>query len=481
MSSNDSKKRKNNYIWDLISTEGLPHLPPEHPARVTVRAGSLAVALAVVPSLVPLITSKHARKRFKLSELLKREFGVHGFPFALLLVFGGGAWVEWVWNKTETERKEKTDGAENVKKSKRRTAISTFLVSLWAIYRLRKHRNPIESIADIPLTLPVDSLSSRTSPSLDLTIIFCVRALDAVFQRAIREGCSSKGSCSDQDRITAKKHAKLREHLDVLLFTLASSRIMWCFLYQPFRLPRSYVKWISALAEIDNRLVLALQAVRAGTWKYGEKSPAARHILTNYAAELGYPEAWGDPAKLPPLSGPAADKIWQELGVRSRPGRGGLPCELVHGDVMTSSCTVNALTRWIRAFMKAFLIYLPVHTIPTLLVNPMRLLNDPFSFLTAISRSAAFLATLVGTIFSTVCLSRTVLGPKLFPNLPHQTIDGPLGGIALGCITCCLSLYIERGKRRGEIALYVLPRAVRTLFKESWLRSGSLSVELVEK
>jgi hypothetical protein len=42
-------------------------------------------------------------------------------------------------------------------------------------------------------------------------------------------------------------------------------------------------------------------------------------------------------------------------------------------------------------------------------------------------------------------------------------------------------LYIERGKRRGEIALYVLPRAIRTLFKESWLRSGSRSVLWAER
>ncbi|KAG9058825.1 hypothetical protein FS842_000022 [Serendipita sp. 407] len=481
MSSSDRKRWKNSYIWDLISTEGLPHLPPGHPARVTVRAGSLAVALAVVPSLVPLITSKHARKKFKISELLKREFGVNGFPFALMLVFGGGAWLEWGWNRAKATRSGDIKNDESFKRSKRRTAISTFVVSLWAIYRLRNHRKPTQPMADIPLTLSVDNLSSKTSPSLDLTIIFCVRALDALFQHAIRGRCNSEHSSSDTEREDAEKRAKVRGHLDVFLFTLASSRIMWCFVYQPFRLPQSYVKWINALAEIDNRLVLTLRALRAGTWRYGEQSPAARHILTSYAVELGYPAGWGDPAKLPPISGPSADKIWQELGVRSRSGCGGVPCELVHGDVMTPSCAVNALTRWIRAFMKAFLIYLPVHTIPTLLVNPMRFLSDPFSILTAISRSSAFLATFVGTIFSTICLSRTVLGPKLFPNLPHQTIDGPLGGVALGCITCCLSLYIERGKRRGEIALYVLPRAIRTLFKESWLRSGSLSVELVEK
>ena len=247
------------------------------------------------------------------------------------------------------------------------------------------------------------------------------------------------------------------------------------------RLPAGYVKWINALADIDQRLLLTLRGLRAGTWKYGHNLAETKDILISHARDLGYPPSWGDPAGLPAHGGPAADKIWRTLGVKSRPGRGGVPCELVHGDVMTSSCTTNALTRWIRAFMKAFLIYLPVHTIPTLLVNPMRILQDPFALLYAISRSSAFLATFVGTIFSTICLSRTVLGPRLFPTLSHQVIDGSLGGVTLGCITCCLSLYIERGKRRGEIALYVLPRGIRTLLKESWLRSGSASVLVVER
>jgi len=246
-------------------------------------------------------------------------------------------------------------------------------------------------------------------------------------------------------------------------------------------LPQSYVKWINVLANIDERLLLALRALRKGTWHYQTRSEDSRHILMSYAEELGYPASWGDPSVIPAVGGANADGVWCQLGVTSRLGRGGVPCELVHGDLMTSSCTANASIRWIQAFTKAFLIYLPVHAIPTLLINPKRILQDPFVLISAISRSSAFLATFVGAIFSTICLSRTVIGPRLFPKLSHQTIDGPLGGVALGCIVCCLSLYIERGKRRGEIALYVLPRAIRTLFKESWLRSGSFSVLWTER
>lgn len=480
MSRSHSSWSKHQLV-EFLTSEGFPHLPPSHPARISIRAGSLGFILAVLPSLAPLITSKRMGKEGKRAlNVLKRELGPNGFPFAVVLVFGGSAWFEWALRKvnigTQEEKRTSEEDEQNRGKAESavKTALTTFVLSLYAIYRLQRRPNSKGRVVEIPLTLPSSSSSMKTSVSLDLTIIFCVRALDALFQRAIVEYSSSR-------RASRVKVEKLREHLDVLLFTLASSRIMWCFLYQPWRLPPGYVKWINALAEIDQRLLLALRALRAGTWKYGHNLPETKDILMSHARDLGYPSSWGDPSTLPAHGGPAADKIWRELGVKSRPGIGGLPCELVHGDVMTSSCATNALTRWIRAFMKAFLIYLPVHTIPTLLVNPMRILQDPFALLFAISRSSAFIATFVGSIFSTICLSRTVLGPRLFPGLSHQVIDGSLGGVALGCVMCCLSLYIERGKRRGEIALYVLPRGIRTLFKESWLRSGSASVLVVER
>jgi hypothetical protein len=60
-----------------------------------------------------------------------------------------------------------------------------------------------------------------------------------------------------------------------------------------------------------------------------------------------------------------ADSIWKTLGVASRPGVGGLPCEVIHAGVngkmgLVDSCTVNAGSRFIRAFLDAITVYLPV-------------------------------------------------------------------------------------------------------------------------
>lgn len=131
------------------------------------------------------------------------------------------------------------------------------------------------------------------------------------------------------------------------------------------RLPGSYVKWINTLANVDLRVLNFLNLVRERKWIYGNTQPAYVSYLKPYAEELGYPKAWADPLVLPPKGGSSADIIWKRLGVDSRPGVGGLPCELVHKEVGSSlglshSCLANAVLRGGKGFVEALAIYIPV-------------------------------------------------------------------------------------------------------------------------
>ena len=210
-----SKRWNNNEIIKFLASEGLPQLPASHPLRVTIRASTLAFSLAVIPSVIPLITSRKARRGFKLSELLKREFGPNGYPFGLVVAFAGSAWLEWAWNKSDASKpEEKLKQSASRSRSAVRTALCTFVASIWAIHRLQKHPKPRGAIAEIPLMLPVNPLSSKTSPSLDLSIIFAVRALDALFQRGIAIYTTRKPDCSnDQSECKKPKSTVMREHL----------------------------------------------------------------------------------------------------------------------------------------------------------------------------------------------------------------------------------------------------------------------------
>ena len=78
--------------------------------------------------------------------------------------------------------------------------------------------------------------------------------------------------------------------------------------------------------------------------------------------------------------------------------------------------------------------------------------NHPLSFVTDIllstGRSASFLATFIGLVWSMVCLTRN--------TLKTDSVLGPF----LGSAACGFSLLIEKKSRRMELALYCVPRAL---------------------
>lgn len=78
-------------------------------------------------------------------------------------------------------------------------------------------------------------------------------------------------------------------------------------------------------------------------------------------------------------------------------------------------------------------------------------------------------------------MTRTLCLARLFPGISHDFWDGPYGCTFVGSLVCGSSIWIEEGKRRGEMALYVLPRAVRACIPESWLKSGRKSVKSIER
>jgi len=227
--------------------------------------------------------------------------------------------------------------------------------------------------------------------------------------------------------------------------------------------------------------MIALPALGRGDWIYGQKSTKYPQLLDELCGRVGVPTTWGNPSIIPPFGGDTANKVWAQLGVINRADVGGLPCELVHGWTNTSSCALNAFTRFRKSFFRCVFLYLPIHLIPRLLSSPMSVIADPFSILRGTLYSTTFLASYIGFMWYGICLVRTVGLAKLFPNISHRFWDGPQGCVFLGVAPAGLSMYIENGRRRGELALYVLPRAVRTLLAERWLRSGKRSARWSER
>ncbi|KAJ4985386.1 integral membrane protein [Stagonosporopsis vannaccii] len=283
-------------------------------------------------------------------------------------------------------------------------------------------------------------LAGRT---IDLTLFAVIRALDVL----VGTTTSSLKPTSPLRKATSK--------LPTPLFCFSAATIMWAWFYSPSRLPRSYNAWISAAAELDHRLVLALRHARYGTFEYGKDTGMAP-LLGSMARDYGLPEDAGDPAKTVPV-----------------------PCELVHMGC-GESCEKHALWRFWRGWVFAAKMYFPLqlfvlarHVIKTGRAGTRLVGLTRQTLLTAIkdaTRRSSFLGAFIAFFYYGVCLARTRLGPKTFSRktVTPQMWDSGLCVLS-GCLICGLGILLEESKRRLEIVLFVLPRAAATWFPRRYL------------
>jgi hypothetical protein len=125
------------------------------------------------------------------------------------------------------------------------------------------------------------------------------------------------------------------------------------------------------------------------------------------------------------------------------------------------SCEFHALSRFWRSWEFAMEIYVPLQVL-ALLRSPSS--KSVLGGLRDAAVSSSFLATFVASFYYAVCLARTRLGPKIVPykTITPQMWDAGLCVLA-GCLACGWSIFLEKPRRRQEIAFFVAPRALATL------------------
>ncbi|KAG0021604.1 hypothetical protein BGZ81_008847 [Podila clonocystis] len=246
----------------------------------------------------------------------------------------------------------------------------------------------------------------------------------------------------------------------VAVFVLACAEIMYSWLYDPSRLPGPYAFWITKMSRMDKRLLETLRGVRDGTVQFKHSNPPhVANLLTGLCEDLGMDPAMGD------------------FELRSR-----LSCKVVHQGI-ADSCEAHTAYRWAQGFMVSTGIYLPVHFLPALLspksfiqklqTNPVATIS---STLLATARSSAFLASYIALIWYGICTWRSKVMPltmKLTGRRYTSNVIDNIYGPLLGCFMCGFSVLIEKPHRRAEMALYVLPRAMYSMW--SRVMSGRLS------
>lgn len=292
-----------------------PALPddPNHPAQIALRSYALALTLSLGPALLPfvlsLVSGKKGRKQRarSLKYVLVRELGFNGFAFAITAAVGGGALLQRVWELLEDvgtdaedtsrafgsperssrlgvlERNEtyrvlcKWVAARNTSPASKAFA-SNIISSTFAILLLQGRRRskalPMKTVS-IPLTQPIDTNAppSGPSPTLDLTLLLLVRAVDATIQSLVFKSSETAWSKAETIDILGDNgevlvsHAgtkeaqrkkdeelawrqKMTTRIDAFIFWACSARIMWCF----FQDPRRYYSPLCVIRKLNDHI-----------------------------------------------------------------------------------------------------------------------------------------------------------------------------------------------------------------------------------
>ncbi|KAI0094897.1 hypothetical protein BDY19DRAFT_50768 [Irpex rosettiformis] len=474
-------------VWLGRVADHLHKYPDDHPIQIALRTYVLGLFLSLGPPVITFAISSRVRKKGLQSLLraFKRELNVTGFAFAMTVAVGGGAALQKIWQLSAAD--DLSLGLITLPKCV--PCVTFNRTKEWLSKLKGSHKTFLSyaasaSVAITLLQYPTvrsPRWKGRPSATLDLSLLLLVRAIDSIVRSKVLPSPSEASTKEEKDKARTKRQRQSMT-LDAFVFWACSARIMWCFFYEPERLPHSYNKWIMSIANIDPRILGALRAIRSGGWSYIRRFSSQPDMVTSLSHDIGYPPIWGDISRIPAYGGPSAQATWEELGVKTRSGLGGLPCELVHGGVVGSSCIANAWVRGVYAFAEALALYLPVHILPILLTRPRKLLrvSELLNTLLNVLRSASFLSTFVSSIWITVCLTRTLLLARLMPWISHDFWDGPFGCTFAGSLACGASIWIEKGQRRGEMSLYVLPRAIRACLSDRFLKMGK-GVRLCER
>ena len=294
----------------------------------------------------------------------------------------------------------------------------------------------LDEAESIPTIKPVKR-PPLLGETLDLTLLVSIRALDTVI--------AELWSRHKASRISKAKWTSFESFIslfsDTGAFVLGCSLIMWAWFYLPERLPRTYNEWIGEAAQVDSRLIETLRKARFGEFVYGLDDGQAGP-LQSMCEDYDWPVAWGDPAQTIPI-----------------------PCEVVHMGT-GPSCHQHAIIRFFRAFKFALIMYLPIQLLAKARTPSMKSLKQAVQ---NALRSSAFLGAFISLFYYSVCLSRTILGPKIFRRelITPMMWDSGLC-VKAGCIMCGWSILIETPKRRQEFSLFVAPRALATLLPRKY-------------
>ncbi|KAJ7822258.1 hypothetical protein B0H14DRAFT_2519014 [Mycena olivaceomarginata] len=245
----------------------------------------------------------------------------------------------------------------------------------------------------------------------------------------------------------------------VIVFSIACGQIMYAFFLRPDSLPRSYIGWIQNAGTIPSE-----------SWAINRKA-VREHTID--VPSLDRLIARRDTT-------PANASVLLDLRQRALAGAADLPryvpCYALHP--MADTCSGVAVSRFIEVARCMLPVYSTLHFVPSLLIRWATLRTDPVRFPHQSHcrslRSSAFLGAFVVICQAVFCIKHTLyerltaapLSSPLRRLLPQRLIDLLIskGSWWVSGFAAGLALLIEDRRRRAELAMYVLPKGLESLW-----------------
>ncbi|KIN02495.1 hypothetical protein OIDMADRAFT_102648 [Oidiodendron maius Zn] len=425
--------------------------------RPLVRAYVLGYASSTIPRLLSLLLTHLIRKRknndkkkpnsllSSAGSILLKGLDPQRFPTFCAALIGGSTLIEARDNSfPETSRIPRLA-----------RLLSSFIAAWFSLELLQSKKSDV-FLGTIPYDTPngVKHKATRyAGRTIDLTLFAVTRAVDVVVgelwsRHRIRRTVAGKWSKFEQ---------AISSLADTAIFASSSALIMWAFIYVPERLPQSYNKWITQAAQVDQRLLVALRHLKAGTIQYGTDCYDEAAFLRNMCKDYGWPLHYADPIKSVPF-----------------------PCEMVHMGRGGQSCELHALIRFVQTSILCLSTYVPLN-IALVIRNPTR--QSLIYAMKSSARSSAFIGAFTALYYYGVCLGRTRLGPRILgtSHPARQTLDSGIC-IGTGCAICGWTILLEHEGRRKDIGLWVAPRALATILprryalEEQWKETLAFAI-----
>ncbi|KAF8076912.1 hypothetical protein FPV67DRAFT_1618904 [Lyophyllum atratum] len=254
---------------------------------------------------------------------------------------------------------------------------------------------------------------------------------------------------------------------DVLVFALASGQILYGFLLRPDTLPRSYSAWIGQAAKVPAECVrINHDLVRSGSFDVADldRLVSRSDITPSNAKDLfNLRSLLLSPPDTSTLAGPLYIPTYA-------------PCSAVHPAL--TSCSSVPLDRFFDVFKWMLPIYGALHFVPAVLFKRAAFVQDPGKVLVRAGlgslRSSAFLGVFVVIYQTMFCykhklhkyltLLRLTKSSNPLRAVPQAFIDALVSKASFWFpgFMAGLSLFVEAKRRRGELAMYVLPKGLES-------------------